>query len=213
MASTTLLGGGLGTRNWVLNAQVPEGYDRGDPDTHLRELTEACSLQGPGVGMLTAAIVGDLAHAEEQGVGVIATTGLGSRGLAASTEPPQAHVPGTINLIVAVPAALEDGALLNAIATATEAKSQALIQAGFPCTGTATDAVCVAARQSGPRAIFGGPRSRWGSRLARAVHEAVLEGALTWAQRNPRVITELRPTDGFSPVALPGSAEQARSAP
>jgi len=213
MAATTLMGGGLGARHWVLNAQVPEGYGRSDPEEHLRELASACGLRGPGVGMLTAALVEDLARSEDSGVSVLATTGLGSRGLAAAAPSSRRHQPGTINLIVAVPTALEDGALLNAIATATEAKSQALIQAGFASTGTATDAVCVAALRSGPRASFGGPRSRWGAPLARAVHDAVLEGTLTWLQRNPRVIDELHPTDGFTPMAPPGSADPAPSAP
>jgi hypothetical protein len=31
-------GGGLGVRRWVLNAQVPAGYSRRDPDHHLGKL-------------------------------------------------------------------------------------------------------------------------------------------------------------------------------
>jgi adenosylcobinamide amidohydrolase len=60
--------------------------------------------------------------------------------------------------------------------TATEAKVQALVDAGFDCSGTPTDAVCVAARRPRPGEethAFGGPRSLWGSRVARAVHRAV----------------------------------------
>ncbi len=54
--------------------------------------------------------------------------------------------PGTINIIVSVPVPLSDAALVNAVMTVTEAKTQAVLDAGFPGTGTATDAVCVAAR-------------------------------------------------------------------
>jgi adenosylcobinamide amidohydrolase len=186
-----------------LNAQVPEGYRRTDPDRHLQDLATACGLRGPGVGMLTAAQVGHRAHGQDGGVGVVATTGLGCRMLAASREQPQARLagrPGTINLIAAIPATLEDGALLNALMTATEAKSQALIQAGFACTGTASDAVCVASMEAGPRAMFGGPRSQWGARLARAVHEAVLYGALDWIEHNPLALDDLQPIEAFSPA-------------
>jgi adenosylcobinamide amidohydrolase len=83
---------------------------------------------------------------------------------------------GTINLVVLLPERLSDAALVNAVATATEAKSQALFEAGVAGTGTATDAVCIACPDDGAPHAFGGPRSVWGARLARAVHGAVLGG-------------------------------------
>lgn len=88
--------------------------------------------------------------------------------------------PGTVNIVVVLPVALSDAALVNAVATATEAKVQALLDAGLDCSGTPTDAVCVAAPDPGaqPGEPFAGPRSRWGARLARSVHRAVLESAL-----------------------------------
>ena len=63
----------------------------------------------------------------------------------------------------------------------TEAKAQAVIEAGFPGTGTASDAICVAAPTapaSGTAEDFAGPRSLWGARIARAVHAAVKTGAV-----------------------------------
>jgi adenosylcobinamide amidohydrolase len=80
---------------------------------------------------------------------------------------------GTINVVALVPQRLSDAALVNTVATATEAKVQALRDTGVPATGTATDAVCVVCPDEGPISHFGGPRSIWGSRLARAVHSAV----------------------------------------
>ena len=86
--------------------------------------------------------------------------------------------PGTINVIVALPVPLTDAALVNAVVTATEAKTQAVLEAGFAGTGTATDAICVAAPADGTREEdFTGPRSLWGARIARAVHAAVRAGA------------------------------------
>jgi adenosylcobinamide amidohydrolase len=75
--------------------------------------------------------------------------------------------------LAVVPARLSDAALVNAVATATEAKVQALADLGFDATGTATDAVTIACPPAGPPAAFGGPRSRWGAPLARAVHAAL----------------------------------------
>ncbi len=108
------------------------------------------------------------------------------RGLECAAGPPHCRRhdrrprPGTINIVLAVPAPLTDAALVNAVATATEAKVQALLDAGFDCSGTPTDAVCVAAHAPRPGEephAFAGPRSLWGSRLARAVHTAVRDAA------------------------------------
>ena len=71
--------------------------------------------------------------------------------------------------------------MVNAVATATEAKVQVLWGAGYDASGTPTDAVCVAAPVGGAgrgEEPFAGPRSRWGSRLARAVHSATLAACL-----------------------------------
>lgn len=178
MISSAVLGGGLGERAWVLNAQVSHGYRRRDPDRHLAELARRAGARGPGVGLMTAADVRAYGHGDDEGVEAVVTAGLGVRGWAAAAPeapavPPR---PGTINIVVALPVAMTDAALVNAVATATEAKVQALLDTGYDCSGTPTDAVCVAARtpvDGGEAHAFAGPRSLWGARLARAVHQAV----------------------------------------
>ncbi|WP_380282301.1 adenosylcobinamide amidohydrolase [Kitasatospora purpeofusca] len=192
MVSSAVLGGGIGERGWVVNAQVRPGYDRLDPDRHLAELAWAEGLRGPGVGLMTAAEVDDCTWGEDGGAVAVVTTGIGVPTWAAAppAEPalpalpavpaPARYVPGTINILAVVPAPVTDAGLVNLLATATEAKVQALLDAGYDCSGTPSDAVCVAVRTpDGPRAAdpFGGPRSLWGARLARAVHRAVVEGA------------------------------------
>jgi adenosylcobinamide amidohydrolase len=77
---------------------------------------------------------------------------------------------------VQLPVRFTEAALLNALCTATEAKSQALFEAGVPGTGTASDAVTVVCPLAGAAEEFAGPRSAWGARLARTVHAAVLAG-------------------------------------
>ncbi len=176
--SSAALGGGIGVRHWAVNVQVPDDYGRVDPAAHLDEIGRALGLAGPGVGMLTAADVRRWRSASDGTVRVDATVGLTRPTWAASDEEAgdDAFVPGTINLVVRVPAPLSDAALVNALSTATEAKAQALWDAGIAATGTASDAVCVVCRGHGRASAFGGPRSAWGSRLARAVHRAVLDG-------------------------------------
>ena len=183
MISTGVLGGGLGPREWVLNAQVPAAYARTDPAEHLRELARGLHLTGPGIGLLTAAQVTDLVQREDEGVHAAATVGLRVPTWAAAPPGlPDPELAGTINLIVALPVPLTDAALVNAVATATEAKVQAVLDAGFAGTGTATDAVCVAAPIDRHREQeFAGPRSLWGARIARAVHAAVRAGAAGYA--------------------------------
>jgi adenosylcobinamide hydrolase len=173
-------GGGLGVRRWVVNAQVPASYGRRDPDHHLAKLAVSLGLPGRGVGMLTAADVRGYSGATDGGVEALATVGLGHPILAAAADGagPVSMV-GTINVVVIVPERLSDAALVNAVATVTEAKAQALKDLRLNATGTATDACCILCPEDGRAHAFGGPRSLWGARLARAVHRAVLDGGRT----------------------------------
>jgi adenosylcobinamide amidohydrolase len=76
MIASGVVGGGIGERAWVLNAQVPGGYDRMDPAVHIAELAAGLGLAGEGVGLLTAASVTDVVEREDEGVRVAATVGL-----------------------------------------------------------------------------------------------------------------------------------------
>jgi adenosylcobinamide hydrolase len=179
--SSAPLGGGLGLRHWVLNAQVPHDYDCDDPQGHLDLLAAEAELAGAGVGMLTAVDVRSASTVCTEGVYVDATVGVRAPQWAAApddvdTDRPPTPSAGTVNIVVALPERLCDAALVNAVSTATEAKSQALWDAGVRGTGTATDAVCLLCPPEGEAHAYGGPRSTWGSRLARAVHRAVLSG-------------------------------------
>ena len=186
MISSGVAGGGIGPREWVLNAQVPASYRRTDPVAHIAELAAGLGLAGEGVGLLTAASVPDVVQREDDGVRVAATVGLRVPTWAAAPsgtaggELVPAWRPGTINIIVSVPVPLREGAYVNAVMTATEAKTQALLEAGFRATGTASDAVCIAAPAAGEPEDFAGPRSLWGARIARAVHSAVHVGAVRY---------------------------------
>lgn len=89
---------------------------------------------------------------------------------------------GTVNIVARVPVRLSDAALVNAVITVTEAKSQAFADSGVDGTGTATDAVCVVCLPDGDPEPFAGPRSYWGERLAAATHRTVVAGIRRWQQ-------------------------------
>ena len=74
--SSSPRGGGVGLRQWVLNAQVPSDYSRTDIDAHLDALAVELKVTGDGVGFLTAASVADFTSATDGDVEVFATVGL-----------------------------------------------------------------------------------------------------------------------------------------
>lgn len=197
--SSAVVGGGLGPLGWWLNTSVDKEYFHPDPVAHLHEIAAGLGLTGAGVGMLTAADVTRRTTAHDGGVHAVATVGLGLPVFAAvpaeraltETTPARAPRVGTINVLVVVPSPLSDAALVNAVVTATEAKAQALAEAGVPGTGTSSDAVCIACPapvDGGPQPEpYGGPRSQWGARLARAVHAAVADGTRDWFRQHPPV--------------------------
>ena len=184
--SSAPVGGGLSRPDWVINIGVDSGYGRTDLAAHAAEVTAGLDLQGQGTALFTAADVARPARHTAGGVTVHATVGVShptwaapvalSPGVAggAREDPPE---PGTINVVIQVPAALDGGAAVNAVITATEAKTQALIEAGIDGTGTATDAVVVVWPSAAAAAErFAGPSSPWGRLIARSVHEAVRSG-------------------------------------
>jgi adenosylcobinamide amidohydrolase len=175
VASTATVGGGIGERSWVLNVQVPKHYDRTDLDAHVAEVAASVGCVGDGVGLLTAASL-ELGSGVDGGASAMATVGITSPTWAADVDGAVSTGPGTINVVVHAPVRFTDAALLNLVATVTEAKAQALFERGVPATGTASDAVVVSCPVDGEVEPFGGPRSVWGARIARASHAAVLEG-------------------------------------
>jgi len=184
-ASSAVLGGGIGlVRTWI-NAQVPPDYARLDPAGHLRELARDLAAEDPVVGMLTAALVRDHAVEEHGSALAVATVGLGDPLSAAGDDVDAVPAVGTINVLVRLDVPLTDAALVGAVSTATEAKAQALAEAGVratngpgPATGTPTDAVCIVCppAHSASAEEFAGTATRVGADLARAVRDAVLAG-------------------------------------
>ncbi|MDQ2650325.1 MAG: adenosylcobinamide amidohydrolase [Actinomycetota bacterium] len=176
--ASSVIGGGIGPCHWVCNAQVPLEYHHDDPAAHAAALAAGFGLAGPGAGLLTAATITSFTTGADGGARCDATVGISNPTWAAAPDGAvSAWVPGTINLVCWVPEPLTDAALVNTVITVTEAKAQAMVEGAVPGTGTASDAVVVCCPEpSGGGQSYGGPRSPWGARLARAAHRAVADG-------------------------------------
>jgi adenosylcobinamide hydrolase len=188
--SSAVVGGGLRTADGWLNLQVVHGYARMDPDVHLRDEMAVRGLDpARTLGVMTAAHVDRATEHAEGGTRAIATVGIGVPLAAAGRLLREVPAVNTINIIVLSDAPLTDAGLVYAVQTATEAKAQALADAGVtavnhggPATGTATDSICVAALP-GETEPFAGPMAPAGAAIARCVHAAVLAGALAFRSR------------------------------
>jgi adenosylcobinamide hydrolase len=187
--SSAIVGGGIGRCRWVLNMTVDPQYSRFDPATHIAESASLLGLVGNGIGFLTAVDVSMHTSSISDGALVDSTVGvrrpvwafdpteaLPQRDQLTGLQGPTSTKQGTINLVCFVQQRLSDAALVNAVATITEAKTQALRSRDVPGTGTASDAICVLCPTDGDEEIFGGPRSYWGARLGAATYASVVAG-------------------------------------
>ena len=187
--SSAPLGGGLGLRSWVVNAEVAADYARRDPDRHLEELSASAGLSGAGVGMLTAASIDELSSAAEEGVEVHATVGIEHPTWAAADGSFPEKRPGRHDQRrrVRARATLRGG-------TGERRRDPDRGEEPGACSTPACRARAPRATlsASSPRPMgspqrFCGPRSFWGARLARAAYRAVSAGcAGTVAAKSPR---------------------------
>lgn len=183
--SSALVGGDLDASRHILNMHVENGYKAESPTRDLVAFARRLGIPGPFVGVMTAASTQEAAVVTERLDGVtvtaVVTVGLGSP-IAAGRSPVAPWRPSTINTIVLVDGVLERAAGVNAVITATEAKTVALAEAGIQtpeglsATGTSTDAVVVAWTGRGPALAYLGPASPGGWLIGRTVRRAVARG-------------------------------------
>lgn len=185
--SSASVGGGLSWPRLVANLGVGDDFLRTDLEAYVKErLTALGRDEAPVTALLTAADVRCWTGGDSDGVRAWATVAAtkptwaarpGGLGIPALEDAPPE--PGTVNIVLSVPVPLTGSALVQAVGTVTEAKAQALLHAGVPGTGTASDAVVVLCPDSveGRAPVpFAGVRSPWGHRVAESVRQAVSTG-------------------------------------
>jgi iron complex transport system ATP-binding protein len=193
VVSSAVVGGGFGEARAIVNLHVPKNHPCADAEGDVARFCRGRGIPAPRVGLLTSAWTEKAELSIEAGHGVtalaIVTVGL-SNPVEAGRSPVTACRPSTINAIVVLDADPEPAAMVNALLTATEAKTMALVAAGVRCadgrpaSGTSTDAVVIAATGRGDRHRFGGPVTDLGWVVARAVRSALDTGIHRWKADN-----------------------------
>ena len=180
--SSAMIGGGFAQTCNIVNMRVEDVGPDSRPEDDLRAFAVSLGIEGPFIGLMTAAKTehARLAEAASAGltVAAIVSVGLSNRICAGLSAPAEAGL-GTINAIVLVDAALTPAALVNAVITTSEAKTLALASLdvrtddGLPAGGTSTDAVVVACTGRGTELEYAGPATTVGWLIARCVRRAI----------------------------------------
>ncbi|MBT8508863.1 hypothetical protein AZH53_10655 [Methanomicrobiaceae archaeon CYW5] len=131
-AASTGIGGGIRDVSTICNSTVNKDFNDEDPLAYIHGIARSQGYGEDIFGLLTAVGMRTLCALTYDYVTVFITAGVTNRN-------PQG--PGTINIIVYTREACTEGALLELIITATEAKADALRRMGYDFTGTTTDAV------------------------------------------------------------------------
>ena len=182
--ASAVIGGGFSHTRWIINRHVSKDYSHPQPGIDLQTFAASQGINEPFVGLMTAVYLHQArAVSLEEGdlsVSVIATAGV-SNSTAPGLSPPAILTPGTINFIVLVDGQLTPAAMVSAVITATETKTQLLLERGlrtpegYPATGTSTDAVVVACTQRGDSLAYAGPATRVGWLIGRSARQALQE--------------------------------------
>jgi adenosylcobinamide hydrolase len=183
---STAWDGGYHTADAVYNVTVPEGFERTDLDTYRAERLSAAGFP-LGPTLLTGVHIEHARCARSGPVSVLATAGLSNPAALPmsgadeaadgdGTAPSHADSAdwrlGTVNLVVGVDRALDDGALATLLATAVEAKAATLLDAA-DVPGTTSDAAIVGCVPNAESAPFAGSATETGAAARVCVRDAI----------------------------------------
>jgi iron complex transport system ATP-binding protein len=186
--SSAVLGGERRRVRFIFNHTVENNYSSDTPVQDLDCLAEKMKLGKEVLGLMTAVdvrrTVMSFGTRQDLAVATICTAGVSnacSAGSLVATRESIA-VPGTINIVVLVDGNLTEAAMVNAVITATEAKTMAVFQAGIRlpdgamATGTTTDAIVIACTGRGEPLMYAGAATGLGFLVGRTVYKAVAQG-------------------------------------
>ncbi|WP_169082957.1 adenosylcobinamide amidohydrolase [Paenibacillus sp. PL91] len=187
--------GGFSYASRIVNWKVPLSYQCDDP---VRDIIRQCEEWGHDpantIGLITAAKLTHASIAEHKGdkFNLLCCTTVGTRNAARAGLPRStfsAYSPGTINTILLIDGQMSESAMVNAIITATEAKTAALQhlgivekESGNAATGTTTDAIVIAVGQAASwNAVhaYAGAATTIGCAIGEMVYQTVLESTRT----------------------------------
>lgn len=184
---------GTGWYTTFVNRHVDAAYDC---DNVKKEMEEYLEQRGhhltDTVAMMTAV---QTEHVEiksfsDESVSIViaVTAGVGNAVDVSKARERKAHV-GTINTWIIVNGRLSDEAFIQAMITATEAKTRALQMenvldplTGTQATGTSTDSLLVASTQMGPELPYAGPITPVGNLIGTGVYECTIRAIRTYKE-------------------------------
>jgi adenosylcobinamide hydrolase len=183
--SSAVVGGGWCRVRDMLIRHVDKDYHQPDPETDLLCFARQQAIESPFVGMLTAACLTQSSilnlHHEGLNLCAVLTAGLSNVTAAGISPPLSLRQHGTINMLLIFDGNLAPAAMVNAVITATEAKTNVLQQRTIRCsegvlaTGTSTDAIAVAITGRGELLPYAGPVTPAGWLVAQAVRQGLNE--------------------------------------
>jgi adenosylcobinamide hydrolase len=182
--SSAIVGGGVIRVRYLLNRHVHHDYNCLDPVADLIAFARNQGISEAFVGQMTAVSVQKARavtlRAESLTVAAVLTAGL-SNATTPGLSVPVTLGSGTINMILLIDACLTPAAMVHAVITATEVKTQVLMARGirtlegYAATGTSTDAIAVASTGRGTPLTYAGPVTLVGWLIGRCVRTALEE--------------------------------------
>lgn len=120
----------------------------------------------------------------------LTTVGLSNGERVGSRKAHGQHHVGTINTLVHVSVPLTDGAMVEALSIAAQARTTAILDSwrterGTAVTGTGTDCIVMASPSQGDPLVFAGLHTAVGEAIGGAVYDATRAGAEQWDQDFP----------------------------
>ena len=194
--SNGVIGDGIQWLTHFCNFHVNKHYHSDNPVKDIQTwMTKFNIPYEQALGLMTAVILKDVVIIEEEIGGVqmlaIVTGGVGNA--VDITKQPiceTVQTIGTINTMVFIDAHFTDGALVNGLLSATEAKVKALIdlnikdpQTNTMATGTSTDAVVLGVTQQGEKTPYAGSGTIVGQAIGQIVYRATYEAVNKYIHR------------------------------
>jgi len=192
--SWAVVGSGKNSAQRVVWRQVVDGELNCpvDPADFLVEQLKKENLTD-AIGLLTSARLDNYVHVKKEfgqyRADCIATVGMGNA-LCVGDFPTAPNHVGTINLLCQLSVPLSDGAFIEAVSVATEARTKAVLESNILsrrsthlATGTGTDCIVIASPSGESESKYSGKHTIIGHLIGNSVYEAVKSGLSRWKNK------------------------------
>lgn len=194
--SNGVVGEGIQWLKHFCNFHVSNDYNSSKPKYDLQSWMIKHSIPPEeAVGMMTAVELDDAVFLEEEIEGIpmmaVVTAGTGNAvDITNKSKTGAIQTVGTINIFLFIDAHFSDGALVNGIISATEAKVKALqdlqikdIHSNTIATGTSTDAILLGLTQQGKKTPYAGSGTTVGKGIGQIVYRATKKAVRKYLHR------------------------------